>query len=109
MSQDAWSVIFLNNKVEEEFLALQSDMKAHYWHIISLIREFGPYNLGMPYIRPLGNKLWEIRIKGKCGIARAIYTTIINKILVLLHVFIKKTQKTPQRAIELALKRIKEI
>jgi len=63
----------------------------------------------MLYIRSLGNKLWEIRIQGKRGIARAIYTTVISRKLVILHVFIKKTQQTPQRAINLALKRMKEI
>jgi phage-related protein len=106
---EGWTVQFLNSKVEKEFLSLQPDMKANYWHVISLIREFGPHNVGMPYIKPLGKKLWEVRIKGRDGIARAIYTTIVDKKLVILHVFIKKTQQTPQQAIELALKRMKEI
>jgi phage-related protein len=109
MSKDNWTVLFLDHRVEREFLSLQSDMKANYWHIISLIREFGPNNVGMPHIRFLSNKLWEIRIKGKSGIARAIYVTVSDKKLIILHLFVKKTQKTPQQAIEIALKRLNEV
>jgi phage-related protein len=109
MEQKKWSVLFLNQNVEDEFLSLQPDTKAHYWHIISLIKEFGPVNVGMPHIKFLGNKLWEIRLRGRDGIARALYTTIVGKKLVVLHVFVKKTQKTPQVVIKLALKRMKEL
>ncbi len=57
----------------------------------------------------LGKKLWEIRLTGKSGIGRAIYTAASRRRLVLLHVFIKKTNKTPTRALNLALKRLKRI
>ncbi len=109
MNKDNWSVLFLDHRVEREFLSLQPDMKANYWHVISLIREFGSHNVGMPHIRFLGNKLWEIRIRGKNGLARAIYTIASDKKLIILYVFIKKTPKTPQQAIEIALKRAKEV
>ena len=109
MSKDNWTVLFLDHRVEREFLSLQPDMKANYWHIISLIKEFGPNNVGMPHIKFLGNKLWEIRVKGKSGIARAIYVNVSDKKLIILHLFVKKTQKTPQQAIEIALKRLKEV
>lgn len=69
---------------------------------------FGPQRVGMPHVRPLEGKLWEIRMAGRDGIARAIYVTRTKQRLVVLHVFVKKTQKTPRRAIETAYARMKE-
>ena len=63
----------------------------------------------MPYIRHLLDKLWEIRGKGKPGIARALYVAVVGRRVVILRVFVKKTQKTPPGEIALALSRIKEI
>ncbi len=70
--------------------------------------EFG-WPIGMPYCRPLGRGLWEVRSDLAGGrIARVIFC-IVRGEMVLLHGFEKKTQKTPQRDIELALKRKQEI
>ena len=60
-------------------------------------------------MRPLAGKLWEMRMSGKDGIARAAYVTASEKRLIVLHVFVKKTQKTPRHAIETALARLKEL
>ncbi len=84
-------------------------MQARFLHIAGLLEEFGPQQVGMPHVRSLGRKLWEIRMSGKLSIGRAIYITLHGQRLVILHAFVKKTQKTPQRAIELALQRMKEI
>jgi len=54
-------------------------------------------------------KLFEIRIKGQEGIARVFYCTQINNEIVMLHSFIKKTQNTPRRELETAMKRLKEV
>lgn len=70
---------------------------------------FGPHHVGMPHTRLLGDKLWEMRFNGKAGIGRAMYTAVAGKRLLVLHAFVKKTGRTPPRAIELALKRLKEI
>ncbi|CAG4917203.1 type II toxin-antitoxin system RelE/ParE family toxin [Paraburkholderia saeva] len=70
--------------------------------------EFGPQRVGMPHVRPLEGKLWEMRMTGRDGIARAIYLTQAGRRLTVLHVFVKKTQKTPRRAIETACTRMKE-
>jgi phage-related protein len=48
-------------------------------------------------------------MKGKSGIARAVYVTAVGKKIVIVHVFVKKTQTTPRREIMIALKRAKEI
>ena len=75
-------VEFLNKSVVAEFKALPKDIQANYLHIIGMIERNGPQAIGMPFIKPLGNKLWEIRFKGKSGIARAIYVTAKGQRLV---------------------------
>ncbi len=50
-----------------------------------------------------------MRLKGASGIARAVYVTAIGKRIVVVHVFQKKTQKTPRQEIVIALRRAKEI
>jgi phage-related protein len=62
-----------------------------------------------PYVKPLGSKLFEIRMKGKDDIARAIYIAATGQRLVVLHAFQKKTAKTPRSAIRIALERAKEV
>src|SRR5690348_15062425 len=62
-----------------------------------------------PYVKHLQGPLWEMRMKGKDGIARAAYVTAAGKRVVVVHVFPKKTQKTPRREIEEALRRAKEV
>lgn len=63
--------------------------------------------IGMPLVRPLGRELWEVRSDLPRGrIARVLFCVEKDR-MVLLHGFMKKTQKTPQRDIDLALKRKK--
>ena len=70
--------------------------------------EFG-WPLGMPYCRSLGLGLWEVRSNLTDGkIARVIFAVLRGR-MVLLHGFIKKTQKTPSQDLRLALKRMKEL
>ena len=95
--------------MEAELLSLPKDMQARFLRISELLGSFGPQRVGLPHVRPLGERLWEMRLSGKKGIARAIYTAAAGKRLVVLHAFVKKTQKTPRRAIDLALERLKEI
>jgi phage-related protein len=99
----------LSETVEEEILALPADMQARLLWIEGLIADFGPQRVGMPHVRPLGGKLWEMRLAGKAGIGRVIYVAASRQRLVLLHAFVKKTEKTPRRAIALAQSRMKEV
>ena len=70
--------------------------------------EFG-WPIGMPYCRPLGHGLWEVRSNLTAGkIGRVIFSVVEGEII-LLHGFVKKTQKTPPQDIELALKRKREL
>ena len=105
----AWAVELLNETVEAELMTLPKDMQARFLRISELLQNFGPQHVGMPHVRPLGEKLWEMRLTGATGIGRAIYAAASGQRLVILHAFVKKTQKTPPRAIELALKRLRKI
>ena len=105
----AWSVETLNAVVDAELEELPADMLARFRHISLLIEEFGLERVREPHVRHLRGPLWEMRMKGKDGISRAIYVTAVGQRVVVVRVFVKKTQKTPTRDIELALKRAKEI
>lgn len=99
----------MNGMVEEEFHALPVDLKASILRIATLIRENGLEKTGMPYVRHLQDKLWEMRGKGKDGIARSIYVAVTGRRVVIVRSFVKKTQQTPKDEIKIALKRAKEV
>ena len=65
--------------------------------------------MGKPYTAPLGEGLFEIRAKGKEGIGHSLFCMVKGREIVILHSFIKKTRKTPKKALDLAKKRMKEI
>jgi phage-related protein len=109
MQEMAWSVEFLDEKVREALDDFPLDIRASFQRIVELIQSHGLERVREPYVKHLEGPLWEMRMKGKSGIARAIYVTAIGKRIVILHVFTKKTQKTPRREIIAALKRAKEI
>ena len=104
-----WQVEVLNETVALELQALPKDMRAKYLRITALIREVGLHDIGLPYVKHLEGKLWEMRLSGRDGIARALYVTAIGRRIVVLRAFVKKTQTTPRSEIELALRRAKEI
>ena len=68
----------------------------------------GP-NLGDPHTKAMGNGLFELRLKGAEGIARVFYCTLVGKRIVMLHSFVKKTERTPPRELDVALNRMKEV
>lgn len=88
--------------------ALPADIRSRFVRVAGLLKQFDPRNVGMPHIKSLGAKFWEIRASGKDGIARGIYIYASGKKMIVLHVFIKKTQKTPAMALEIATKRAKQ-
>lgn len=68
---------------------------------------YGP-NLGMPHTRAMGEGLFELRLKAAEGIARVFYCTLIGQRIVMLHQFVKKSEKTPRKELEIARRRMKE-
>ena len=104
-----WSVEFLNENVVDELEDQPNDIKAKFFRIVNLIKANGLECVHEPYVKHLEDKLWEMRMKGKDTIARAIYVTAVGKRVIVVRVFKKKTQKTPRREIEIALQRAKEV
>jgi phage-related protein len=104
-----WSVEFLDQDLEDVFTALPDDTRASFERIVALIKSNGLERIHEPYVKHLEGALWEMRLKGRSGIARAVYVTAIGRRVVVVHIFIKKTQKTPRHEIEMALKRSKEV
>ena len=99
----------LDRRVERELDELAADVRQRFLRIAELIERHGPAAVHEPYVKHLEGKLWEMRMKGKDGIARAIYITARGERVVVLHAFVKKSQKTPQRALEIARERAKEV
>lgn len=60
-------------------------------------------------MKHVDGKLWELRAKAAEGIARGIYVTVTGRRVVVLHVFVKKSQKTPAGALAIAKERMKEV
>lgn len=104
-----WRVVVLSDAVVAEIEALPVDVRARLSWIVKLLEANGPHRVREPYVKPLGDRLWEMRMKGKDGIARAIYVAASGRRLVILHAFVKKTEKTPRSALELARRRMQEI
>src|SRR5271154_5424177 len=104
----AWTVEFLDENVREALNDFPLDIRASFQRIVELIQAHGLERVREPYLKHLEGRLWEMRLKGKSGIARAVYVTATGMRIVVVHVFVKKTQKTPGREIIQALKKAKE-
>lgn len=105
----AWTVEVLNETVRSEIRALPPDLQARFVRLGDRIHQTGLTGLREPHVKHLDGKLWEMRLIGRDGIARALYVTAIGERVVIVRVFIKKTQKTPRAEIDLALQRAKEV
>lgn len=104
-----WTVETLDARVDRELAALPAGLRARYTRLAATIEDFGPRAVGMPYVRHLEGRLWEMRLKAREGIARAVYVAVKGRRIVVLHAFVKKTEKTPQRALKTARQRLKEM
>lgn len=102
---ERWTVQF-HPASEAELLALPADMQARILRVADMLEAFGPQRVGMPHVRPLEGKPWEMRAQGRDGIARAVYVALQGRTLTVLHVFVKKTQTTPRAALDTARKRL---
>ena len=103
-----YSIDFFNAGVQAEVEGWPAGINASFTRIAEQMVESGP-NLGLPYTRPLGEGLFEIRAKGEEGIGRAFFCTLVGRRIVILHGFIKKTQQIPPKELKIARKRLKEV
>ncbi len=104
-----WTVEFLNRAVVSEFDALPIDQRNRFQRNVELIQTAGHAAFRDIDAKHITGPLWEMRLRGRSGIARTLYVTVRPRRVVVVRVFVKKTRKTPRREIELALRRAKEI
>jgi phage-related protein len=104
-----WALQTLNAIVDAEIKSLPADMQARFLRFGDIIRDVGFEGLPREAVKHLEGKLWELRMSGRDGISRAIYVTASGRRVVVVRVFIKKTQTTPPRELQLARERAKEI
>lgn len=104
-----WRVENLNEIVDAEVAELPRDIRARLRKIGELIQNYGLERVHEPHVKHVEGRIWEIRLIGRDGIARALYVTASGKRVVIVRAFVKKTQKTPRHEILLALKRAEEV
>ena len=104
-----WTVEFASKVAEAEVEALPSDLRSKFLRIADMIEGYGLEKMHEPYVKHLQGKIWEMRLKGRDGIARSLYITAVGRRVVVVRTFVKKTQETPRREIEIALARAKEV
>jgi phage-related protein len=104
-----WRVEFLDEQVMTTLGSFPADIRARFERIVLLIESHGLENVRETYVKHLEGPVWEMRMKGKDGIARAAYVTAAGRRVVVIHVFSKKTQRTPRREIEIALRRATDV
>ncbi len=103
-----WTVEFYSKAVYDDLMAWPVGIKSRFMRIVNMVEEYGP-NLGMPYTKPMRDGFFEIRSKGSEGIGRAFFCYVKSHRVVILHGFIKKTEKTPIKKLQIARRRMKEV
>jgi len=102
-----FTIQYYNDGVQAEIVALPDTLAARYIFLTRRMLAIGP-NLGEPHTKAIKDGLFELRLKGSEGIARVFYCTLVGRRIVMLHSFIKKTNRTPARELATAMHRLKE-
>ena len=103
-----WNIEYFNSDIENKILSLPDGLLARYLKLTDIMLVHGS-NLGLPHTKSLNNGLFELRLKSKEGIGRVFYCTKVGRNIVILHSFIKKSQKIPKKEIDIAIKRLREV
>ena len=103
-----YTIAYYSKSVQEQILQLPETLAARYVVLTRRMIALGP-NLGEPHTTAFGDGLFELRLKGAEGIARVFFCTLVGKRIVMLHSFIKKSDRTPIREREVAETRLKEV
>lgn len=103
-----YKITYYSEAVQNDILALPDTLAARYIVLTRRMIVLGP-NLGVPHTKSFGHGLFELRLKGAEGIARVFFCTLVGKRIVMLHSFLKKSEKTPFREREIAEARMKEV
>ena len=103
-----WQLAYYSPKIAQAVQDWPPGIRAHFLRLAAAMAEHGP-NLGMPHTRAMGAGLFEVRAKGREGIGRAFFCTVTGQRIVILHAYIKKTEQTPARELEIARTRLREV
>ena len=103
-----WTVETIS-AVDAEIEALPVKLRARLIRLLETVENVGLEALREPNVKHLDGKLWELRVRAEGGIARGIYVTAAQRRVVVLHVFAKKSRKTPRRALAIARERMKQV
>lgn len=103
-----YSVHYYSEKVYRDIISWPENILARYLRMIDSVEHYG-YHPEMPDAKSLGKGLFEFRVKGFEGIGRAFFCYMKDQRVMILHGFIKKSQKTPRKEIEIAIQRLKRI
>lgn len=101
-------IVYYNDVLQAEILALPEGLSGRYFALTDRMELHGA-NLGLPHTKAFGVGLFELRLKSIEGIARIFYCTLVGQRIVMLHSFVKKSQKTPLHELRIAENRMKEI
>ncbi len=104
----SYSIHYYSEAVQTLILGLPATLQARYIGLTDRMRVVGA-NLGEPHTKAMGDGLFELWLMGAEGIARVMHCTLAGRRIVMLHGFVKKTQKTPRAELETALRRMKEV
>ena len=108
MTDMGWTVETVS-AVDAEIEALPAALRARLIRLLETVENVGLDALRAPHVRHLDGKLWELRVRAEGGTARGIYVTATGRRVVVLHVFAKKSRKTPRRALATARERMKQV
>lgn len=103
-----WNIQYFNETVESDILTLPDGLLARYLRLTDMMLVYGS-NLGLPHTKSLSDGLFELRLKSHEGIGRVFYCTKVGKTIIMLHSFVKKSQKIPKNEMAIALQRLKEV
>lgn len=108
MGADGCVIEYFSERVKADIRAMPQSLRARYVGLTDRMEKEGAH-LGEPHTKAFGGGLFELRLKGAEGIGRVFYCTRTGRRIVMLHGFIKKSEKTPLRERRIAEKRMKEI
>ncbi|RFU44136.1 type II toxin-antitoxin system RelE/ParE family toxin [Paraburkholderia sp. DHOC27] len=103
-----FAIDFYNERVRTDIASLPKTLLARFIALADRMEQYGP-DLGEPHTQCMGAGLFEMRLKGAEDIARVFYCSIVDRKVVMLHSFVKKSQQTPPQELEVARKRLLEV
>lgn len=104
----AYRLEYFNRKVLAEIEGWPVAVLADYSRLVELLMEHGP-DLRMPHSKAMGEGLFELRPRGSGSIGRAFYCFVSGRKIVVVHAFVKKTQRTPDKELKVARARVKDV